>query len=134
MQSCGRALKACGVREVVVGGVAVRGLRGVGSGGGGEAEHTLLAMLTTHLHHLTHLSVAGMALTPTQATAFGKVRLFFSLIMLASISLTLIYIAVLQGNDICSRFDFLETIVPKLDLSSFYLPLLISIKKFYMMM
>ena len=52
-------------------GVTVRGVKGATSLG--EAEHLLIAMFTSHLNHLAHLSIAGLGLSQVQATALGKV-------------------------------------------------------------
>ena len=68
LQSVGRQLKGSGLREVMVGGVRVRSVKSPT-----ECEHLLLAALTTHLHHLSHLSIIGLQLNTTQAAAFGKV-------------------------------------------------------------
>ena len=82
--ACGRSLKSSGLREVVAGGVSVRGIKGGTTLG--EAEHLLLGMFTSHLHHLAHLSVIGLNLSPVQATAFGKVRQMVVLVYLPLLS------------------------------------------------
>jgi len=45
----------------------------LGSANSGEAEHLLLSMMTSHLHHLNQLSIVGLNLNATQAYYFGKV-------------------------------------------------------------
>lgn len=69
MRAAGKHLRGSQLREVFLSGVEVRE-----SSGTPGMEHTLLAALTTNLHHLTLLSLAGLKLTPTQAQIFGKVR------------------------------------------------------------
>lgn len=67
MRAAGKHLRGSQLREVFLSGVEVRE-----SSGTPGMEHTLLAALTTNLHHLTLLSLAGLKLTPTQAQIFGK--------------------------------------------------------------
>lgn len=69
MRAAGKHLRGSQLREVFLSGVEVRE-----SSGTPGLEHTLLAALTTNLHHLTLLSLAGLKLTSTQAQIFGKVR------------------------------------------------------------
>lgn len=71
MRAAGKHLRGSQLREVFLSGVEVRE-----SSGTPGLEHTLLAALTTNLHHLTLLSLAGLKLSPTQAQVFGKVRWF----------------------------------------------------------
>ncbi|KAK3865449.1 hypothetical protein Pcinc_028941, partial [Petrolisthes cinctipes] len=67
MRSAGKQLRGSQLREVYLSGVEVRG-----SSGTPGLEHLLLQALTSSLHHLTLLSLAGMNLTPPQALAFAK--------------------------------------------------------------
>ncbi|XP_042218652.1 uncharacterized protein LOC121863836 isoform X2 [Homarus americanus] len=67
MRAGGRQLRGSQLREVLLGGVEVRE-----SSGKPGMEHTLLQALTTNLHHLSLLSLAGLKLTPTQSALFGK--------------------------------------------------------------
>lgn len=74
MRAAGKHLRGSQLREVFLSGVEVRE-----SSGTPGLEHSLLAALTTNLHHLTLLSLAGLKLSPTQAAVFGKVRLVWLL-------------------------------------------------------
>lgn len=67
MRAAGKHLRGSQLREVFLSGVEVRE-----SSGTPGLEHSLLAALTTNLHHLTLLSLAGLKLSPTQAAIFGK--------------------------------------------------------------
>ncbi|KAG7170986.1 NLR family CARD domain-containing protein 4-like 3, partial [Homarus americanus] len=69
MRAGGRQLRGSQLREVLLGGVEVRE-----SSGKPGMEHTLLQALTTNLHHLSLLSLAGLKLTPTQSALFGKLE------------------------------------------------------------
>lgn len=83
MRAGGKQLRGSQLREVLLAGVEVRE-----SSGTPGMEHTLLQALTTNLHHLSLLSLAGLKLAPNQAAVFGKV--FFFLIF--SFSFFIIYI------------------------------------------
>ncbi|XP_071547953.1 uncharacterized protein [Panulirus ornatus] len=67
MRAAGKQLRGSQLREVLLGGVEVRE-----SSGKPGMEHTLLQALTSNLHHLSLLSLAGLKLSPTQAALFGK--------------------------------------------------------------
>ncbi|XP_045123346.1 uncharacterized protein LOC123511477 isoform X2 [Portunus trituberculatus] len=67
MRAAGKHLRGSQLREVFLSGVEVRE-----SSGTPGLEHSLLAALTTNLHHLTLLSLANLKLSPTQAAVFGK--------------------------------------------------------------
>lgn len=67
MRAGGKQLRGSQLREVFLSGVEVRE-----SSGKPGMEHTLLQALTTNLHHLSLLSLAGLKLTPAQAALFGK--------------------------------------------------------------
>lgn len=68
MRSASKQLRGSQLREVYLSGVEVRG-----SSGTPGLEHLLLQALTSSLHHLTLLSLAGMNLTPPQALTLAKV-------------------------------------------------------------
>nr|XP_027229325.1 uncharacterized protein LOC113821082 [Penaeus vannamei] len=67
MRAGGKQLRGSQLREVILTGVEVRE-----SSGTPGMEHTLLQALTTNLHHLSILSLAGLKLTANQAAMFGK--------------------------------------------------------------
>lgn len=83
MRAGGKQLRGSQLREVILTGVEVRE-----SSGTPGMEHTLLQALTTNLHHLSILSLAGLKLTANQAAMFGKVLIlsfyFISIVFIHS--------------------------------------------------